>query len=76
MLGTFDDQGRLFSYLSLEQRVPAQHPLRTIRELVREVLRNLDRDFRTLYATTGGPVDPARTVAERTAAARVLRRAE
>jgi transposase len=58
MRGTFDDQGRLFSYISPEQRVPAQHPLRTIRELVREVLRDLDRDFRTLYATTGRPSIP------------------
>jgi hypothetical protein len=48
MRGTFDDQGRLFSYISPEQRVSARHPLRTIRELVREVLRDLDRDFRTL----------------------------
>lgn len=58
MRGTLDDQGRLFSYISPEQRVPAQHPLRTIRELVREVLRDLDRDFRTLYATTGRPSIP------------------
>jgi hypothetical protein len=48
MRGAFEDQGRLFSYISPEQRVPARHPLRTIRELVREVLRELDRDFRTL----------------------------
>ena len=53
MRGTFDDQGRLFSSSSPEQRVPARHPLRTIRALVHAVLRDLDRDFRTLYATTG-----------------------
>ncbi|MDH4084794.1 MAG: IS5/IS1182 family transposase, partial [Nitrospira sp.] len=47
MRGTFDDQGRLVSYISPEQRVAARHPLRTIRELVREVLRDLDRDLRT-----------------------------
>ena len=58
MRGTFDDQGRLFSYISPEQRVAARHPLRTIRELVREVLSDLDRDFRTLYATTGRPSIP------------------
>lgn len=58
MRGAFEDQGRLFSYLSPEQRVPARHPLRTIRELVREVLRELDRDFRTLYSTTGRPSIP------------------
>lgn len=54
----FDDQGQLFSYISPEQRVPAQHPLRTIRELVRKVFRDLDRDFRILYSTTGHPSIP------------------
>ncbi len=58
MRGAFEDQGRLFSYLSPEQRGPARPPLRTIRELVREVLRELDRDFRTLYSTTGRPSIP------------------
>jgi len=58
MRGTFEDQGRLFSYISPEQRVPARHPLRTIRELVREVLSELDRDFRKLYSTTGRPSIP------------------
>lgn len=53
MRGTFDDQGRLFSYISPEQRVSARHPLRKIRELVREVLSELDRDFRKRYASTG-----------------------
>jgi hypothetical protein len=45
MRGPFDDQGQLFSYISPEQRVPAQHPLRTIRELVREVFRDLTTIF-------------------------------
>jgi transposase len=58
MRGTFEDQGQLFSYISPEQRVVARHPLRTIRELVREVFNDLDRDFRTLYSTTGRPSIP------------------
>ena len=58
MRGTFDDQGRLFSSISPEQRVPARHPLRTIRALVREVLRDLDRDFHTMYSATGRPSIP------------------
>ncbi len=58
MRGAFDDQGRLFSYISAEQRVAARHPLRAIRELVREVLNDLDRDFCTLYSTTGRPSIP------------------
>ena len=51
----FDDQGQLFSYMSPERRVPMQHPLRTIRELVREVFRDLDHDFRIRYSPTGRP---------------------
>jgi transposase len=58
MRGPFDDQGQLFSYISPERRVPTRHPLRTIRELVREVFRDLDHDFRTLYAMTGRPSIP------------------
>ena len=58
MRGAVEDQGRFFSYISPAQRVSARHPLRTIRELVREVLRELDRDFRTLYSTTGRPSIP------------------
>lgn len=58
MRGTFDEQGHLFSYISPEQRVAAQHPLRTIRALVREVFDQMDRDFRTLYSTTGRPSIP------------------
>jgi hypothetical protein len=38
MRGTFADQGGLFSYISPEARVPAGHPLREIRALVRDVL--------------------------------------
>jgi hypothetical protein len=33
----FVDQGRLFSYISPEARVPANRPLRKVRELVRDV---------------------------------------
>jgi len=58
MRGPFDDQGQLFSYIPPEQRVPTQHPLRTIRGLVREVFRDLDHDFRLLYAMTGRPSIP------------------
>jgi hypothetical protein len=39
MRGTFEDQGGLFSYMCAERRVPANHPLRKIRELVRDVLK-------------------------------------
>ena len=55
MRGEFEDQGRLFSYISPERRVPEGHPLRKIRALVREVLGALDKDFRKLYSDTGRP---------------------
>ena len=42
MRGTFVDQGGLFSYIAPEARVPANHPLRKIRELVRDVLGELN----------------------------------
>jgi transposase len=58
MRGAFLDQGGLFSYISPEARVPAQHPLRKIRELVREVLKDLSRTFGKLYASEGRPSIP------------------
>lgn len=58
MRGTFVDQGRLFSYISPEARVPANHPLRKIRELVRDVLSELNRSFGKLYASEGRPSIP------------------
>jgi transposase len=48
----------LFSYVSAEQRVPADHPLRAIRTLVDEVLREMSREFDGLYARVGRPSIP------------------
>ncbi len=55
-----DDQppDSMFSYVSPEQRVPRDHPLRAIRQLVDEILRDLSRDFDTLYAKVGRPSIP------------------
>jgi len=58
MRGTFQDQGGLFSYISLEERVPADHPLRKIRELVRAVLVDMNRTFAKMYADEGRPSIP------------------
>src|SRR5262249_49226481 len=55
MRGAFTDQGQLFSYLSPEARVRADHPLRKIRELVRDVLGELNRSLSRLYACEGRP---------------------
>jgi transposase len=58
MRGGFVDQGRLFSYISPEARVPAHHPLRAIRALVRDVLGELNRSLSRLYASEGRPSIP------------------
>jgi transposase len=49
---------RKFSYVSLEERVPQDHPLRAIRKTVDEVLHAMARDFDGLYAKTGRPSVP------------------
>src|SRR6187455_2660418 len=48
----------MFSYVSAEQRVPPDHPLRAIRALVDEVLRDMSREFDGLYARVGRPSIP------------------
>ncbi|MFL5802707.1 MAG: IS5 family transposase [Roseiflexaceae bacterium] len=44
-----------FSYVRLDTRIPADHPLRPIRELVDAALRELSRDFSKLYSREGRP---------------------
>jgi transposase len=48
----------MFSYVRLEERVPADHPLRAIRRLVDAVLIELSPAFETLYARVGRPSVP------------------
>jgi transposase len=48
-------QDGMFSYVSLEQRVPEDHPLRAVRQLTDGVLRSLDAEFDALYAGSGRP---------------------
>src|SRR5258708_3736242 len=45
----------MYSYISPEQRVPQEHPLRTIREIVDAVLKELSPEFARLYAANGRP---------------------
>jgi transposase len=58
MRGRFCDQGAMFSYISAEARVPPNHPLRQVRELVRAVLQELSGCFSRLYASEGRPSVP------------------
>ena len=53
MRGTDVDQGGLFSYVSMEERVPAGHPLRRVRALLDEALKSMSRDFERVYASGG-----------------------
>lgn len=48
----------LFSYVRLDERVPADHPLRAVRSLAEEVLAGLDATFDGLYSHTGRPSIP------------------
>ena len=45
MRGDDRQPNSMFSYVSAEQRVPSDHPLRTIRRLVDEVLRYMSKEF-------------------------------
>ena len=58
MRGSDERSGDLFSYVDIEDRVPAAHPLRVIRTLVNEVLAELDGEFARLYADSGRPSIP------------------
>ena len=55
MRGDDGRSGELFSYVDLEKRVRADHPLRAIREIVNEALGDLEREFAALYAPVGRP---------------------
>jgi transposase len=48
----------MFSYVSPEARIPADHPLRATREMTNRALNRLDGEFRKLYSRTGRPSIP------------------
>jgi transposase len=58
MRGTDRVTGSLFSYVDLEERIPAGHPLRLIRRVVNDALASLDGEFAGLYAAHGRPSIP------------------
>jgi len=45
----------MFSYITLAQRIPADHPARQIRALVDRALERMDAEFEKLYSDTGRP---------------------
>jgi transposase len=58
MRGEDQQQQGVFSYVSLEQRVPANHPLRPVRKIVDEIFRAMSKQFDGLYSATGRPSIP------------------
>ena len=63
MRGTDETSGSLFSYVDLEDRIPAKHPLRKIRQVVNDALASLDADFEGLYVRFGRPsIAPERLI--------------
>jgi transposase len=58
MRGTDQQQNHVFSYLSPEQRVRKDHPLRPIRTMVDEILKQLSPQFDKMYAKVGRPSIP------------------
>jgi transposase len=58
MRGRDDRTEDLFSYVSCERRVPADHPLRAILPLVDAALAALSGEFEQLYALNGRPSIP------------------
>ena len=55
MRGPDEKQDDMFSYVSPDKRVPADHPLRKIRPLVDQVLKEMSPQFGKLYSEVGRP---------------------
>ena len=58
MRGADEQPGSMFSYVSLEDRVPADHPLRAIRRITDRALERLSPQFGALYVHFGRPSIP------------------
>ena len=55
MRGADEQSGSMFSYVSLEERVPPDHPLRAIRRITDRALAQLSPQFGRLYINFGRP---------------------
>jgi transposase len=53
MRGADITQSELFSYRTLEERIPSDHPLRKLRGVVDLLLKSMDEELEALYARTG-----------------------
>src|SRR5215471_17389735 len=57
-------QQAMYSYLSPEQRVPVNHPLRAVRQMTDRILREMSSLFARMYARMGRPSIPPREAVE------------
>ena len=55
MRGEKQQQGVMYSYVTMEQRIPADHPIRAIRAMVDEALGQMDATFSAMYSERGRP---------------------
>jgi transposase len=55
MRGNEEKQIDAFSYMSMEDRIPAKHPIRPFKAMVNEILRDMDAALDSLYAESGRP---------------------
>ena len=63
MRGEDEKQSAMFSYVTLEQRIPSDHPLRIIRGMTDRALERMDSKFDELYSATGRPsIAPERLI--------------
>jgi hypothetical protein len=58
MRGQQEPSGSLFSYVSIEERILAHHPLRRVRKLAYQALDRLKPTLCQLYASEGQPSVP------------------
>jgi len=58
MRGTDDKQASMFSVISPERRIPADHPLRRIKAMADEILTGLSSTFDAMYSKVGRPSIP------------------
>jgi transposase len=55
MRGTPTTQQQLFSYVPIDERIPSEHPMRVLREMVDPLLQSMWKQFDRLYSDTGRP---------------------
>lgn len=58
MRGESSKQDELFSYVSLESRIPSGHPIRKVRKIIDSALSDLDAAFDEMYSSNGRPSIP------------------